>query len=493
MRSEKLQQAREYEQAELATIEESTRPVFHVTGAVGWINDPNGFSVYQGEYHLFFQYHPYSTFWGPMHWGHVKTRDFVTWERLPIAMAPDEAYDNKGCFSGSAMELPNGKQLLVYTGVSECTEADGTKADYQQQCIAIGDGVDYEKYVANPVITTSAIPSGNHRMDFRDPKVFSKDGKYYLVVGNRTADTSGAILLYCSMDAKSWEYVGVIDRSNDEYGKMWECPDYFALDDYQVMLTSPQDMLPKEGCLRAGNKTIALLGHGDGLLEFQRESVQPIDQGIDFYAPQTLETTDGRRVMIAWMQSWDTCNVGHDDKRFFGQMTFPRELRIVDGTLRQTPVRELASYYTDCVSHSNVAIQGDCVLEDVCGKVYDMTVTIRPNADMNWFKVNVGVQGDYKTVIKYDATEGMLYVDRSCNYNRRELPSVCAFHVTLDQQALKLRMLKDKNCLEVFVNDGRWCCSMMLSEGDDARGISFQSYGSAEFDVTKNGVERNGK
>ena len=117
MSKEKLKKAREFEQEQLKRISPEERPCYHVTGGSGWINDPNGFSFYKDEYHLFYQYHPYSNECGPMHWGHVTSKDLITWERLPLAMAPEESYDNFGCFSGSGIELPDGRHLLMYTGV----------------------------------------------------------------------------------------------------------------------------------------------------------------------------------------------------------------------------------------------------------------------------------------------------------------------------------------------------------------------------------------
>lgn len=110
MTSKKLQRARDFEKKYSPYVVPEL-PKFHVTGAIGWINDPNGFAPYKGEYHLFYQYHPYDTKWGPMHWGHVKTKDFVSWERLPIALAPDMDYDKDGCFSGGAVEMPDGRHL----------------------------------------------------------------------------------------------------------------------------------------------------------------------------------------------------------------------------------------------------------------------------------------------------------------------------------------------------------------------------------------------
>ena len=187
------------------------------------MNDPNGFSVYKGEYHLFYQYYPYSTSWGPMHWGHVKTTDFIKWEWLPAALAPDESFDNGGCFSGSAVEMEDGRQLLMYTGVKEWQRPDGLIENRQMQCVAFGDGRDYVKYGHNPVLTDADVPEDGSVLDFRDPKIWWDDEKkmYFAVVANRTADGSGAILLFGSADALSWKRLSVLDRSRNEYGRMW--------------------------------------------------------------------------------------------------------------------------------------------------------------------------------------------------------------------------------------------------------------------------------
>lgn len=143
-KEDKLTRARKYEQEKAEPQDAENRPAFHVTPPVGWMNDPNGFSLYQGEYHLFYQYHPYSTQWGPMHWGHCKTKDFVKWEQLPCALAPDTDYDGQGCFSGSAVEH-EGKHILMYTSVRELETEDGARVIRQTQSIAVGDGLNYTK------------------------------------------------------------------------------------------------------------------------------------------------------------------------------------------------------------------------------------------------------------------------------------------------------------------------------------------------------------
>ena len=116
MEENRLEKARDYEAKYGSRITEEERPVFHVTPTVGWLNDPNGFSYYNGQYHLFYQYNPYSTHWDSMHWGHLVSEDMLNWKRLPAALAPDTWYDNFGVFSGSALTAPDGRHLLIYTG-----------------------------------------------------------------------------------------------------------------------------------------------------------------------------------------------------------------------------------------------------------------------------------------------------------------------------------------------------------------------------------------
>ncbi len=107
MTSQKLLFARAFEAEAETRIPSETRPKFHLSPRTGWTNDPNGFSFYKGEYHLFYQYYPYKSIWGPMHWGHAVSTDLLHWRYLPAALAPDRDYDSYGCFSGSAAELPD--------------------------------------------------------------------------------------------------------------------------------------------------------------------------------------------------------------------------------------------------------------------------------------------------------------------------------------------------------------------------------------------------
>ena len=488
MTSKMLQRARDFEKKYLPYTS-AEQPRFHVTGGIGWINDPNGFASYKGEYHLFFQYYPYDTKWGPMHWGHVKTSDFVRWERLPAALAPDTDYDRNGCFSGSSVELPDGRQLLMYTGVRSIRRRNGKIDSFQTQCIAIGDGVDYEKYEANPVIDASTLPEGASVHDFRDPKIWREDGRLYAVIGNRPEDGSGSILLYESEDAIHWQFDSVLAACHNQYGRMWECPDFFPLDGKHVLLVSPQEMAAIGLEFHPGNANVALIGKYDlKTKHLLREYVQAIDYGLDFYAPQTLLTEDGRRVMIAWMQNWETSTCKIEELRFFGQMTLPRELSVRNGRLCQNPVRELEQYRGVLIDYHNVLINGETSLRGISGRYLDMTVTLRPGNESSmykWFRLYVAKDGEHFTFIRFRPETGTIKVDRTHSGFPHDIVNIREFPVNVKNGTLKLRVIMDRYSLELFVNDGEQAASFVLYTPIDAGSISFSSDGSVLVDVDK--------
>ena len=492
MTSKMLQKARDFEKKYLPYTA-SEQPLFHLTGGIGWINDPNGFAPYKGEYHLFFQYYPYNTKWGPMHWGHVKTKDFIRWERLPAALAPDTDYDRDGCFSGSSVELPDGRQLLMYTGVRNIRRRNGMIDSFQTQCIAIGDGTDYEKVESNPVIDADLLPEGGSVHDFRDPKIWREGDMFYAVIGNRCSDGSGTILLYQSKDALNWEYVSVLSACHNQYGRMWECPDFFSLDGKHVLLISPQEMAAIGLEFHPGNANVCLIGKYDRKAHhLNREFVQAIDYGLDFYAPQTLLTEDGRRVMIAWMQNWETSSSILQELRFMGQMTLPRELSVRNGRLFQNPVRELESCRGVKIDYHNVLINGEASLRGISGRCMDMTVTVRPGNDRNiykWFRLYVAKDGENFTMIRYRPDIGTLKVDRTHSGFPHDIVNIREFPVRQKDGEIKIRVVMDRYSMELFVNDGEQAASFVLYTPQEANAVSFSSDGSVLVDVEKYDLE----
>ena len=210
------------------------------------------------------------------------------------------------------------------------------------------------------------LPEGGSEHDFRDPKIWRDGDRFYAVIGNRSSDGSGDILLYESRDAHSWQFVSVLSSCHNQYGRMWECPDFFPLDGKDVLLVSPQEMTAIGLEFHPGNANVCLIGRYDKKTHhLNRENVQAIDYGLDFYAPQTLLTEDGRRVMIGWMQNWETSSCKQQELRFMGQMTLPRELHVKDGRLYQNPVRELEQCRGVKIEYHNVLINGETSLRGI--------------------------------------------------------------------------------------------------------------------------------
>ncbi len=490
MTSQTLREARKYEDASGKLIRKEERPDFHLTPRTGWMNDPNGFSYYKGRYHLFYQYYPYESRWGSMHWGHAVSSDLLHWEYLPCALAPDEAYDRDGCFSGSAVELPDGRQLLMYTGVLKEHEERDIYREVQTQCIAVGDGVDYEKYEQNPVLDQRDIPAGSSRFDFRDPKIWRKvDGTYACVVGNRQADGRGQILLYDSADGFHWKFKNVLVSNQDRFGKMWECPDFFELDGKWVLLTSPQDMRPEGFEYHNGNGTLCLIGdYDEGAGKFVETHNQSIDYGIDFYAAQTVLAPDGRRIMIGWMQNWDACSMRSPDEPWFGQMSLPRELFLKNGRLYQRPIRELDAMRRDKVEYRDVTVSGVVKLNGIKGRKVDMELTVRPGDEEELyqkFAVRFAQNDTCYTSLSFRPRESILKVDRKFSGSRRAIIHQRRSLVKTENGELKLRIILDCFSVEVFVDDGKQVMTATMYTEQEADDISFFANGTANIDIVK--------
>ena len=425
-----------------------------------------------------------------MHWGHSVSKDLVSWKDLPAALAPDKDYDHAGCFSGSALEY-QGQHVLLYTGVEE-KETENGKEIRQTQCLAIGDGVDYQKTEDNPVIYPDGLPQGSSLEDFRDPKIWQEGDTFYAVMGSRSSDGSGQIPVYTSQNLRNWSLVSILDKCENRYGKMWECPDFFFLGDKAVLLTSPQDMEAEGLEFHSGNGTLCIIGNcsqEDFILH--REAVQAIDYGLDFYAPQTTLTPDGRRVMIAWLQSWDNY-LSPEHLAWGGMMTIPRELQIKGGRLYQNPIRELEQYRREKIQYDGVKIREKQSLEGIRGRQIDLALEIRGEA-YDKFKIYLAMDEKYHTDVIYDRREGILTFDRRYSGDRRDRIHTREMTVEEKDGKLKLRILVDKYSVEIFVNDGEKAMSSLTYTGLEAEGIAFEARGEGEVSVCQYNMEKSEK
>ena len=457
-----LEKAREYEEKHRKEITAGERPLFHLTAATGWLNDPNGFSYYNGKYHLFYQYNPYSTRWDAMHWGHWTSSDLIDWD-----------YET-GCFSGSAITDKNGRHLLIYTAHNEHGKGDDIFRE-ETQCLAFGDGENYEKYEANPILTAKDMPEGADNGDFRDPKIWYEDGRYYCVIAARLKSGYGAVLRYESEDALHWTYKDTLKANDGRWGKMWECPDYFTLNGERVLSISVMNMKRTDARYRNGNCVMAFVGNSN--------DAQPLDVGFDYYAPQTMLTEDGRRIVIGWMQTPESGGCIPEEQKWFGQMSFPREMTLKEGRIYQQPIKEIETLYKETVSKSVEKADGKSI-SGISGRAVDMTVETH---NASFYKMKFAMKADIFVSLSYDKENGYLLLDRSnsgrssaiCDYRRVQIGRYDDF---------KLRLLLDRYSFEIFINDGEHVLSGTLYETPlYAEDMSFSSDGS--IDIVLNRID----
>ena len=268
------------------------RPVFHFLPPANWMNDPNGLSYWQGRYHLFYQYNPNGPFWGTIHWGHALSTDLVHWEHLPVALAPEaDTADKEGCWSGCMVD-DNGVPTIIYSGMRD---------QAQRACLATSsDGMlTWDKHRDNPVIPEP--PADLNLVAYRDHCIWREPDAWYQLIGAGIVGRGGTALLYRSSDLRAWDYLHPLyvgDKHHDHglwTGSMWECPDLFSLGDQHTLLISVWD----EERL---HYSAALVG------EYRDQHFTPlIERKLDhgdhyFYAPQSLSDSQGRRIVIGWVQ-----------------------------------------------------------------------------------------------------------------------------------------------------------------------------------------------
>ncbi|MGT2964338.1 glycoside hydrolase family 32 protein [Streptococcus acidominimus] len=411
------------------------KPAFHFSAPVGWLNDPNGLVQFRGEYHLFYQYYPYGTQWGAMHWGHAKSKDLLHWEHLPVALAPDQDYDRDGCFSGSAIVKDN-RLWLMYTG--HIVDPDGSIRQVQNMAYST-DGIHFEKLASNPVATGAILPEELVAADFRDPKVFEKDGTYYAVVAAKHRDHVGTIVLLESPDLVTWDFASIFLKGEPHQGLMWECPDYFELDGTSCLLMSPM-RYQKEGLDYTNiNSSVLMTGHVDWEQKvFRPDTVKEVDHGHDFYAPQTLENAAGERIMLAWMQTWGRTNVTDQLKHNWAcAMTIPRKLQIQDGVMYQEIPASLLEDLL--VLPTKGEIRGGYFQED-----WTMSKVFR-----------LGSKSDY-IEFGYDAAKQEVYIDRSrLTFAIQGEEEWSTQRRAVGAENPKVLVVIDTNSIEIFVNGGQ--------------------------------------
>ena len=408
------------------------RQQFHLQPPVGWLNDPNGLCVYGGQYHAFFQYGPFDVTGGVKHWGHAVSKDLLHWEPLPVMLYPDEPFDCHGVYSGSAL-IEGTEMYLYYTGnVKHPGDFDYIKQGRGHNvCLSVShDG----KTVASKqcLLYNKDYPAGL-TCHVRDPKVFAYEGKYYMVLGARTLEDKGEVLVLESTDKLHWNHINTL-TTPETFGYMWECPDLFCLDGQWYLAVSPQGIQCQNiyGC---GYFAV----YGDWRAHCTLGEFHEADFGFDYYAPQSFVDENGRRIQIGWMGMPDADygnapTVAHGWQHCF---TVPRLLtKGENGTLLQTPVPELDA------RRSAAALTLRNGEEASLSPCFDLTAA--PAGDFA-LTVAHGVELVYT---EQDSTCVLQFTDPAQASGRTQR------RTKLSAPCRSVRVVGDRSSLEIFLNDG---------------------------------------
>ncbi|MCX9077889.1 MAG: glycoside hydrolase family 32 protein, partial [Candidatus Methanoperedens sp.] len=339
------------------------RPRYHYLPPANWMNDPNGIIQWQGKYHLFYQHNPNSAVWGDIHWGHAVSEDLIHWSDLPIALAPTPGGpDEGGCFSGCAVN--NGLPTLIYTGVA------GARNEIQTQCIATSrDGLlTWDKHAGNPVLS-AVPPESGQTTEFRDPYVWREGEDWYMVVGSCIKDVGGSAFLYRSRNLLDWEYLNpLLVGDSQRNGIIWECPNFFKLDDHWVLIVS------------------ALTGNFAGSVvyfvgDYENFRFTPTYEGVldygQLYAPLTMMDNQNRRLLFGWLREARS-EAEQRAAGWSGAHSIPRILTLDSRhRVRMTPVPELETIRGQHHQYGPAELTQDVRL-DVTGLALDIMAEFEP-------------------------------------------------------------------------------------------------------------------
>ena len=438
---------------------EQYRPQVHFSSQKNWINDPNGMVFYKGTYHLFFQHHPESTVWGPMHWGHAVSKDLIHWKQLPIALYPDSlGY----IFSGSAVVdykntsgfAKNGKVPLVAIFTHHDPKGEKEKRnDYQNQSIAysLDEGSTWIKYAGNPVLKNPGIA------DFRDPKVmWYEPGKKWVM----TLATKDRITFYSSTNLKDWKKESEFGNDMGAHGGVWECPDLFSLNDKGkttwVLLVNLNPGGPNKG-----SATQYFVGDFDGnKFTSVNTDTKWIDYGPDEYAGITWCNTGKRKIFLGWMSNWIYANLVPSVK-WRNAMTIPRELQLKhvgkDIFLASKPITELNAIELKPVVISNVMVNKEVDLSKKTGKIKLPCKLDISLVKINNFTLELSNEMGEKLVIGYDKKMNQYFIDRTTSGKTDFQNGFAAKHSAprfTDNPKMTISIIIDESSAEVFADDG---------------------------------------
>ena len=460
---------------------ESFRPVYHHTPAYGWMNDPNGMFYKDGLYHLYFQYNPYGSVWGNMHWGHSTSTDLMHWKFEGCAIVPDAwgAIFSGSCVVDHENTAGFGKEAVVafYTSAKSTPWGD---IQMQSMAYSLDNGKTFTKYEGNPILTSS-------EKDFRDPKVFwYAPGKHWVMI----LAVGQHMEIYSSVNLKEWKKESEFGAMQGAHGGVWECPDLVEI---PVEGTREKKWVLicnlNPGGPFGGSAAQYFVGSFDGK-KFVNESptqTKWMDWGKDNYATVTWNNApDGRCIALGWMSNWQYAN-NVPTRQYRSANTLARDLTLYrEGQelyLKSTPSSEVKKARGKKVSIPSFKVSEKHEMVNLFEEkqgAYEVEIVIQ-NAGASKIAFCLLNDKGEKVSMYYDLNRKQFVMDRSGSGKvdfSKDFPAVTVAPVNVDKE-LTLRLFVDRSSIEAFGEDGKFVMTNLV--------FPSQPYVKMCFEADKNG------
>ncbi|SDB37550.1 beta-fructofuranosidase [Streptococcus henryi] len=432
---------------------------YHIEPKTGLLNDPNGFSFFNGKYTLFYQNWPFGAAHGLKQWVHTESEDLVHFTETAVRLLPDHAHDSHGAYSGSAYEI-DGKLFLFYTG-------NVRDENWVRDPLQIGAWMDKEGKIEK--FENVLIQQPNDVTEhFRDPQIFEYKGQFFAIVGAQSLDKKGFIKLYKAVEnnVENWEFVGDLKFGGTGSEYMIECPNLVFVDDKPVLLYSPQGLDKSELdydniypntykiCQTFDTKNAELIGASE---------ILNLDYGFEAYATQGFNAPDGRTLIVSWIGLPDV-DYPTDKYDYQGAMSLVKELTIKDGKLYQYPVETITSLRDSEENFSE---------KSTTSNTYELEVTFPANdkSELLLFADDKG-NGLRLTV---DTKEGIVTLDRSKAGVQYATDFGTSRHCSIDKDETTANIFVDKSIVEIFINKGEKVFTSRVFPEEGQNGIQIVS------------------
>lgn len=432
---------------------------YHIEPQTGLLNDPNGFSYFDGKYHLFYQNWPFGPAHGLKSWVHTESPDLVHFTETGAVVYPDTPLDSHGAYSGSAYAVKD-KLFLFYTG--------NVRDDHwQRHPLQIGAYMDKEHQITklNKILIDQPDDVTDH---FRDPQIFEYKGDFYAIIGAQNLDKQGFIKLYKAKNrhVEDWDLVGDLDFAGTGSEYMIECPNLVFIDDQPVLLYSPQGLDKAELAyenIYPNTYKICQAFDAEKAQLINPSPIYNLDEGFECYATQAFNTPDGRALAVSWIGLPDV-SYPTDAYSYQGAMSLVKELTIKDGKLYQTPVAAMKKLRHNQTAFTNLDKTTNCYeLELIVPENQAIDLLLFADRDKKGLKISLNTQ------------TGQLVLDRS----QTDFPFATDYGQTRTCQLplgeCKLRIFIDTSIFEIFVNDGEKVLTGRYFPTTDQTGIQLLS------------------